>query len=156
MAKNKPHTYTQKPNGKNNVGVKEKYTREFCWNEVQEMLNHINSEEGADIVLLKELCIYRGFSHQKWSEITNKFIDDEEIQDTLKKIENILEMRLYKAGLTNQANPTMVIFGLKNKYGWFDKQEYDHSSKDGTMATKPNIYVTSEHVKQELDKLMNA
>lgn len=32
-------------------------------------------------------------------------------------------MRLYKAGLTNAANPAMTIFGLKNKYGWSDKND---------------------------------
>jgi hypothetical protein len=34
--------------------------------------------------------------------------------------------------------PTGAIFALKN-FGWFDKTEIDHSSKDGSMATKPTI-----------------
>lgn len=137
----KKHVYKKKSNGKNNVGVKEKYTRDFCLNELNEMFKHINSDDGADIVLLKELCLYRGFSHQKWSEIINKFLDDKEIQDLIKKIEDTLEMRLYKAGLTNSANPTMVIFGLKNKYKWQDQQQLDHSSSDGSMTPKDNIIV---------------
>lgn len=130
--KNKPHTYNKKPNGKNDVGVKEKYTAEFCKNELNEMMKHINSEDGSDVVLIKELCILRGFSHQKWSEIVNKFPEEKEIQDTIKKIEDILEMRLYKAGLTNSVNPTMCIFGLKNKYNWTDKSETEITGKNGT------------------------
>jgi hypothetical protein len=131
MKKDKPHTYKKKENGKNDVGAKEKYTADFCINELNEMMKHINSDDGSDVVLIKELCILRGFSHQRWSEITAKFADNLEISDTIKKIEDILEMRLYKAGLTNSANSTLVIFGLKNKYKWVDKIDTELTGKNG-------------------------
>lgn len=135
MAKNKPHTYKKKENGKNNVGVKDKYTLSFCLNELSEMVKYIESDEGYDVVLIKELTVYRGYSHQKWSEILNKFPESKEIQDTIKKIEDILEMRLYKAALTNQVNPTMAIFGLKNKYEWRDKVETENENKHSGEIT---------------------
>lgn len=131
MAKNKPHTYKKKPNGKNNVGVKDKYTASFCLNELSEMKKYIESDDGSDVVLIKELTLYRGFSYQRWSEITAKYAENKEISDTIKKIEDILETRLYKAGLTNQVNTTMAIFGLKNKYRWVDKNETEVTGKDG-------------------------
>jgi hypothetical protein len=130
MAQNKKHRYTKKMNGKNNVGAKEKYTKEFCFNELNEMIKYMESEDGSDVVLIVELCLYRGYSKQRWSEISNKFTDCQEISELIKKIENTLEARLYKAGLTNQVNPTMCIFGLKNKYQWHDRIEQDITSKD--------------------------
>jgi len=115
--------YKKKENGKNQTGRQEKYTLEFVSNELNEMLKYIDSDEGSDVVFIGELCLWRGYSSQRWSEITKKFSDNDYISETIKNIEQKLEYRLFKAGLSNEANATMVIFGLKNKYIWKDKHE---------------------------------
>jgi hypothetical protein len=130
MAKNKKHIFSKKENGKNATGAPEKWTFDFCMNELDEMQKYLNSEDGSDLVFLSELCLYRGYSHQKWSEISNKFEKEKEIIDIIKKIEETLENRLYKAALTNQVNATMAIFGLKNKYKWKDVRQDSESPKD--------------------------
>lgn len=143
MAKNKPHTYAKKENGKNNVGAKEKYTTEFVTNELKEMLDYINSDDGSDVVFIGELCLYRGYSPQRWSEISLKHKENEEITETIKIIEAKLEFRLYKAGLTNQVNATVCLAGLNNKYRWENakqKIEADHTSKGEKISIAPIVW----------------
>jgi hypothetical protein len=143
MAKDK-RVYKKKANGKINVGVKEKYTAAFMLNEIKEINAFLDSDEGNDIVFIGEMCIIRGYSPQRWSEIKDRHIDNKIITESIKIIEAKLEYRLYKAGLTNAVNATMCLAGLNNKYRWENaKQKLDHSSEDGTMSPKalPDIVI---------------
>lgn len=120
-------------NNKHALGHKgykpEKWTAEFCLNELNEIEKYIQSEDGEDVVFIIECCLYRGYSSNKWSEMKNKFAENLELSETIKRIEDFLEVRLYKAGLTNAVNSTMAIAGLNNKYRWANKYENDITSK---------------------------
>jgi hypothetical protein len=134
MAKKKE--YNIKENGKNEVGRAEKWTAEFCLNELSEIDKHLKSDEGKFIVLIIECCLYRGYSSNRWSEMKTKFKENEIISETIKRIEDFLEARLYNAGLSNAVNSTMAIAGLNNKYRWANKYEHEHS---GEIKTKTEI-----------------
>jgi len=113
----------------------EKWTADFCLNELAEIEKHIQSEDGEDIVFIIECCLYRGYSSNRWSEMKSKFKENEQISESIKRIEDFLEVRLYKAGLTNAVNSTMAIAGLNNKYRWANKYEHEHSGEIKTYQT---------------------
>lgn len=130
-----------KKGNKNALGHKgykpEKWTAEFYLNELNEIEKYIHSDDGSDVVFIIECCLYRGYSSNKWSEMKNKFADNIELSETVKRIEDFLEVRLYKAGLTNAVNSTMAIAGLNNKYRWANKYEHDLKT-----AEKPQINIS--------------
>ncbi len=124
----KPYVYKKKKkNGKSKVGREEKYTPKFVTDELQAMIDYMNSEDGSDVIFISELCLHRGYSPQRWSEIANKYADNENISETIKRIESILEIRLYKAGLTGAVNPTMALAGLNNKYKWINGKQLNEN-----------------------------
>jgi hypothetical protein len=124
----KGHIKKRKENGKLATGRPEIWTKQHVKKELDWMLHHLQSPEGQDIVLKKELCIIRQYSYHVFSIELSKYT---EFLSFIKRIEDILETRLYKAALTNDVNPTMAIFGLKNHYAWKDKTESEITGKDG-------------------------
>ena len=142
-----------KKGNKNALGHKgykpEKWTAEFYLNELNEIEKYIHSDEGKYIVFIIECCLYRGYSSNKWSEMKNKFADNIELLETIKRIEDFLEVRLYKAGLTNEVNSTMAIAGLNNKYRWANKYEHDLS---GEIKTDNKVYGVLFEVVSEKDE----
>lgn len=93
--------------------------------------------EDTDIVYISQLFIGRDCSRQRFSEWKRDFSEYNEISDTIKRIEDILESRLVVGGLRNKLNPTMVIFTLKNKYNWSNNESlptlnaYSDVAKEG-------------------------
>ena len=117
---------------KTNVETKPtKYTRDFVIGELKEFLGRVKGDK--EIIYIKQLMAEKDYTYERFSEWRRKFSEDElndaEITHTIKKIHNILESRQFIGGLTGGHNPAVAIFGLKNNYGWKDKQEIDHTSK---------------------------
>jgi len=111
------------------MGRSVKYTLEFCLNEIQGFLSILEGDEEWNYITWHDLVKSRPYPRQCISEWRTKFKDDEIFSDTIKKIEGELENRLFVMGLKNKANPTLVIFGLKNNYGWRDRTEVEHSGE---------------------------
>lgn len=117
-----PKQYGKKTNGKKATGRPEKYTLEWCIEELEWMWNYLQADPKANTILfISELCLLRDYSPESWSVWRKMHGTDEKFSQSQKKIESFLENRLVKAGLAGKANPTMSIFTLKNKYGWKDK-----------------------------------
>lgn len=111
----------------------EKYTRDFVLLELNEMLKEVNNDLG--IFFINQLFENRSYSRQRYSEWAEKFKDDDEISDTIKKLEDQLENRLVVGGLTSALNPAITIFTLKNKHNWRDKTEVDNTHEiKGTLV----------------------
>lgn len=109
------------------MGRPEIYTLEYCLNEVKDILNLLAEDTGGTFITWHDLIKNKPYSRQRISEWREKFKDDTQFSDTIKKIDEELENRLVTAGLKNKMNPTIVIFSLKNNYGWKDKQETEHT-----------------------------
>ncbi|MCA9368211.1 hypothetical protein KC887_08230, partial [Candidatus Kaiserbacteria bacterium] len=62
---------------------------------------------------------------QIWSYWLEKFADDPEVFEAIKRIEGKMENKVVKNALKGDANATMSIFVLKNKHDWKDKTEAD-------------------------------
>jgi len=104
----------------------EKYTREFVIGELKEMLGELRGNK--KIVYLGELFENRDYSRQRFSEWEKKFKEDNEISDTIVRIQDILETRVNVGGLKNELNASMTKFNLINNYDWKDKNETDLTS----------------------------
>lgn len=109
------------------------YTKEF----VKEQLDFILEEilTNKDIIYIGEIFETLPYSRQRYSEWAKAFEDVDEISDTIKRIDDILESRVNTAGLKGKANPTMAIFNLKNNYGWKDKNETDITTNGKDLPT---------------------
>jgi hypothetical protein len=124
------------------------YTEENVTTQVGYILDIIL--ENKDILYLGEVFENLPYSMQRFSEWSETFKENEQISETIKRIKSILESRVNVAGLKNKANATMVIFNLKNNYGWKDKTETDVTSGGEkitfgiaeTIAKKNDITIT--------------
>jgi len=128
MANTKSSKPKSKPAKTKKIGRPEKYTISFCLTEIREILARLEGDvattgRGWTYLTWHDLVKDRPYPRQRVSEWRNRFKDNEEFSDTIKKIESELENRLVKLGLKGTANTTMVIFMLKNNYKWVDKQE---------------------------------
>ena len=103
-----------------------KYTEAFVSTELESMLSELLSDES--IMYIGQLFLQRSYSRQRFSEWTDKFKDNEQISDIIKKIEDTLETRLVLAGLDSLTNVPMTIFTLKNKHGWKDVKEQTNNN----------------------------
>lgn len=65
-----------------------------------------------------------------------------EFSDILMRVEEIQERSLVNGGLSNDFNPAITKMML-TKHGYSDKQEIDHRSPDGSMATPTRIEIVA-------------
>lgn len=122
------------------AGRPTKYTYEYCLKEIllfKERLFNDGGENGMKYFTWHDLVKDRPYSRQRISEWREKYKDKAKLSDTLKKIDEELENRLFKLALVNKVNPTMAIFSLKNNFGWKDKTETELTGKDGKDLNAP-------------------
>ena len=99
------------------------YTEDFVKKELADILAEILSNE--DLVYIGEVFAKRAYPRENYSRWAEKFKDNDEISHTIKRIDEIFEMRVNVGGLRGKLNPTMSIFNLKKNYGWKDRNETD-------------------------------
>jgi hypothetical protein len=75
------------------------------------------------------LALFLGFvNRQSLYDYENR---NDEFSDTVKKARTRCENFIETGGITGEVPAPMAIFALKN-YGWSDKQEFEHTGKDGS------------------------
>jgi len=99
----------------------EKWTQENVLEKLQE-IDQL-SKEDKNVVFLYEALELVDLYPDVWQYWKEKFKEDIDVFRAIKKIEQMLENRICKKGLTGEHNATMSIFLLKAKYGYSDKQE---------------------------------
>lgn len=99
------------------------YTEDFVKKELADILAEVSSND--DLIFKGQVFEKKPYSSQRYSEWAEKFKENDEISETIKKIDGIFETRVVVGGLKGKLNPTMSIFNLKNNYGWKDKNETD-------------------------------
>lgn len=75
------------------------------------------------ISYLKEALVELDLYSEWWNYITEKFADNTQVFQLIKKVEDAVEVNLIKGGQNGDYNSTLTIFILKNKHGFTDKQE---------------------------------
>lgn len=79
--------------------------------------------EATDQPLIKEFCLQFDISEDALQDYRDKY---RSISGAIKKLLAKQEVFLVKAGSSNQINPTMAIFRLKQPvFGYTDKQQVD-------------------------------
>jgi hypothetical protein len=134
------------------MGRPVKYTLKYCLNEIKGFARLLKADEKGRFITWHDLVKDKPYSRQRISEWRKEFAKQPIFSDTIKKLEEELENRLYKLGLANKANATLVIFGLKNNYGWNDRQEL--TGKDGKDLI-PAQTLTKEQAKELWNNLEN-
>jgi len=111
-----------------------RYTEKFVLQEIQSMLIEIKNT--ADIFFLGQVFEERDYSMQRFSEWKEKFKDNEEISEAIKRIQELLETRVVVGTMKKELNPTIAIFHLKNNYKWNDKIQVEQNN---THACSPPL-----------------
>lgn len=105
-----------------------KHTETFVKAELADILDLILKD--PEIILLGQVFEKRPYPRQCYSEWANDFKDIKVISDTIRRIDDILEYRVNFGGLKSKLDGRMVVFNLKNNYGWKEKTETDVSIKE--------------------------
>lgn len=121
--------------------VAEKWTEEVVLPKLEAMYTDLemddivgvpakNAVKANDIKTLGEICLMHDVTYNEWEYWKRKFTEaeSEKVFRMLQKIEWILENRMVYSGTF------MDIFVLKNKYGYRDKHDVDHTSKGEKMS----------------------
>jgi hypothetical protein len=137
------------------AGRPTKYTYEYCLKEIllfkERLFSDGGGENGLKYFTWHDLVRDRPYSRQRISEWREKYKDKPKLSDTLKKIDEELENRLFKFALVNKVNPTMAIFSLKNNFGWKDRQ--DITSGDKPIESNLNVIVDNSDTAETLKRL---
>lgn len=113
--------------------AKYKYTEQYVSLELDTMLDDLAAHE--QIKTKAELFETKEYSTKKFSQWRNKYSTSKRIDEKIKKIDDILESRLIKQGLTGKNFP-FVIFLLKNHYGYQDKREVEQETTHVFKVTR--------------------
>ena len=122
----------------NNPG--NKYAEKWTAEAVKDCLARIEEEA------LKENTNFLGtalmrlrISRRSWSYWRQKFMYEEEIIEQMELIDEIFESKLSEGGLNGTLKTGMVIFCLKNNYGWSDKRQNEQIEMGPPQQKEPMV-----------------
>ena len=91
--------------------------------------------ENNKLANIDGFCIFANMDEQTYYNYKKQ----EQYFDSIKKIESLLLDETIQKGF-NSKNPTFIIFYLKNKFGWVDKQEIKTDvNVNKITVTKPDF-----------------
>jgi len=83
--------------------------------------------EGINSYMLKSYYVKKGIPAQYISEFSKR---NEYFSETIKRIQDLLEVRINEGALTGKIKEASAIFNLKCNYGWVDRQEINHTGEN--------------------------
>jgi hypothetical protein len=109
------------------------------------VINDINHEltHNENEYTLSGALLAVGLYADWWSDMKNKFSNEESVIRAIKRTESFIEKRIVNNTMTGDAkSATFSIFLLKNKFGYVDKQETDNVHKVTGIDLKSAIKFT--------------
>lgn len=104
----------------------EKWTTETAAEFIEKV--HQYNIENTDNYHLGKAIIESGGYVELWSYLTDKFKEDKIVFQAINKAEQFLEARIINNTVSGEGkSAAMAIFYLKNKHGYKDKSETEHS-----------------------------
>lgn len=133
------------------------YDAKYCQMLIDHMATGLSYEAFAGLIGVSKQTLY------DWEKVNPDFLDAKGIGlergrifwETLgvKHIVNISSSEGGKGGssTTVALNSTVWVFNMKNRFGWRDKQDIEHSNPDGKMGSTSNvkIYLPEKEKKDE-------
>lgn len=116
-----------------------RYDANSATQELNEMIQYLQSNE--HIMSKAQLFEMSKFTSSRLYKYKLKYQSVKRIQESLKKIEEIIEARLVNRGLNGKAIP-MTIFLLKNYYNYQDKREIEQETTHIFKVTRGNQEIT--------------
>lgn len=105
----------------------EKWTEETVLVVLNKMIEQIDNDHGKKFLYLGSLLYKHDLYMEIWAYWSKKFAKNQTVFKLIKKIDAFFEARIVSGAMEGELNSTAVIFTLKNKYGWRDRKEIDHS-----------------------------
>jgi len=130
------------------AGRPSKYKPEMCEQVIELM------KEGASLVeVAAEIGIRRSTLYDWMNRESNRYV--EEFSDAVNEGVELSQAWWERKGRTNLVNPyqgdtfnaTLWYMNMKNRFGWKDKQENQHTGKDGESLKFPVYFVGSDETK---------
>lgn len=113
------------------------------WDEqtVLELLNDMASfAERTSAYSIVSVIVHFKLYAEWWTYISKKFKDNSDVFQSIKRVENIIEKNIVENTMSGDAkSATFSIFLLKNKFGYKDKTETDHTSGGDPLQAIINI-----------------
>jgi hypothetical protein len=120
---------------KNKIHGNTRYTRDYILKELKEIYRKV--KEDKNIIYELQFLAEKEYCRDTFWDWKRKYRKDKEICDFFKKIAENLERNAIEFA-TKQKNPAFIIFFLKNRYGWTDKQQIEQKiSKIKVEIVKP-------------------
>lgn len=102
----------------------EKWPKDTALIFMEEALTRL--QEDKEIKFIGTLATAQNTYKDIYTYLVNKFKDIKDFSTIKKRIDNIIEERLFTSALNNESVASVAIFGLKNNHDWKDKQEHKH------------------------------
>lgn len=120
------------PEGNKNA---EKWNEETVNAMLESMVKYLH--ENPAVYTLTSALIEFDLYPQWWSEMADKFKENQIVSETIKRVESIIESRIINDTMVGDAkSAAFSIFLLKNKFGYVDKQESNVTHKGEFDITK--------------------
>jgi len=112
-----------------------KYAEKITLKDAIELAELAYSKISEDCYFLSHLADECNTYRQKFEYVLEKYNDNQDVFNTIKKIYNKCESIVMKKTAKGEIVPSLGIFVLKAYHGLMEtsKQEVDHSNKDGTL-----------------------
>lgn len=123
----------------------EKWTKETV---MEKLLLMVESAAKEDCYYIGSALAEIGLYNQWYSEMAIKFKNDEDVSETIKKIDQLFEAKLVGKALKGDINPTITIFTLKNKHNWKDKSEVDSNNTHSVVWKEEKHYEANNETDQ--------
>lgn len=104
----------------------EKWTEKKTLEMLDKALHYVRSDN--EVISLADIMDHLDYYPDLWAYLTDKFKDNHLVFRAIKRVESRLESNIIKAGAYDKAG-AMAIFLLKNKFGYADRIETDHTTK---------------------------
>lgn len=113
----------------------EKWNEETMTETLENMVEYLRDNNA--VYTLTSALIEFDLYPQWWSEMTEKFKDNNKVSEAIKRVESIIESRIINDTMVGDAkSAAFSIFLLKNKFGYVDKQESNVTHKGEFDITK--------------------
>lgn len=110
-----------------------KYTKVYLRSKAREYIDHLN-EHPEELPTLSGFCMFSGL-HK--GNLTEKRIEDPELNELLSQIETAQEHYCLVNGITNAVSPGFAQFILKTKHDY--KDQPTHLTQNNTMNISPDL-----------------